>query len=72
MITVTTFRGDHRLDEAEAESPEAAVVAARTMLRDDMSRWHHAFRASSYVAHFYVDGWLVQSASYSTLIGTAA
>lgn len=58
MIEIVTFTSKgERLDTAEAETPEAAMLAARTMLRD------HAdvigYGARSCVAKFFVDGKLV-------------
>lgn len=58
MIEVVTFNTDGRTrrDCAEAESPAAAVVAAKTLLRDAREAGHYRVTAS-----FYVDGRLVRS-----------
>lgn len=72
MITVTTYRGDHRLDEAEAETPEDAAVAALTMMRDDMTRWHNSFPGRLYAASFAVEGGLTCRVNYQTVYAAAA
>lgn len=69
MIEVQVSRGDHNLDAAEADTPEAAIFAALTLCRDDMEHYGNGFPGRLYGARFFVDGKLSFLATYSDLLG---
>jgi hypothetical protein len=50
-------------DTAEADTPEAAILAARTMLHDARA----GYQAPTRHVRFYVDGLLVREASERSL-----
>jgi hypothetical protein len=65
MITVTL---DQTGDTAEAETPEAAVFAALTLMRDDLDHNRIYARHRDLTVTFVVDGKRVRQANYQTLL----
>lgn len=68
MIEVVSFRDGLRHDTAEAETPEAALVAARTLMDDFLGAGGHR---SEFTVGFYVDAGLVRLLTAQQLVPLA-
>lgn len=60
------YRGDECVAEAEAETPESAVLAARTLWEDDRHAWPTQGAEKTRRALFFMDGQIIGRATRFT------
>lgn len=60
MIEVVTFVNGKRRDTAEADTPEAAIVAARVLIREANLVGDIPVQMARPIVRFYVDGVMVR------------